>query len=350
MGEVPSYLSTKALDAADSPRPTVTPPIDAPETGVVEELVQGGTPLPDTRRPRVGVVVTAFRRRRYLARALRSIARGSERPELIVLVEDHPPYSESSAGVIAEHAPGVPAIAVNGGFPRMGHMMAWAISRCATDVVCGLDDDDAFLPGHVERARHLFATKPEVGYLRTGTQWVDDDLAPLPMRQRAREIPAGVVPSDTAAWLAAGLDTNSSSLSFRREPYLPYLGILGGMPTAPDAGMFWIALRAGLLCYSDPTVETLRACQMDFERKDRYRYPVSRRSFQHLLDHSRAGELEATYAGFMVHRKTEEIRSPYPWPQDLLLRTVGVLHRGLPGLRSPRGRRMLLGLVMATRR
>jgi glycosyltransferase involved in cell wall biosynthesis len=300
-------------------------------------------------RPTVGVVVTAYRRTEFLARALGSIAQGTEPPDRVVVVEDNPPYATGARSLLDRLFPALPHEDVNGPIPAFGELIATGLEHCGTDVVAFLEDDDLFLPGKVAYLRSLFAAHPELGYVRHSFQGIDTELVPIPMRRGILAVPRGPVAPEPRAWDRARIYGNCSSIALRRPPVVPYLPSVRGLGASLDMALFWLALRADLTPYCEPTVLTHKVIHLDSSSWKPYIYARQRKSLEELRDASRPGGAEGRFAQHMADRLPRGTTPgrEAPRPRDASLRLLAALQRRLPPRPASWLRRGSLMLVLA---
>lgn len=337
------YRGTVASEGAPGRFLALEPPDVLPMTGAVPPVAA------PTTAPTVGVVVTAFRRRTFLPRALRSLGKGSNLPDQVVVVEDNPPYDVRADILVEQALPSVPGRCLNGSFPNVGSMLEQGLRQCTTDVVAFLDDDDLFLPDKVAAVRRCFATRPEVGYFHHNMQLVDEDLKPIPMRRRNRRLPRGVIAAEPGAWMRSRVATNASSISVRRGPTLPNAAAIREVEAATDLTLFWLALRSDLVPYNDPTILTLKQCYLASTSRQRGTPRREIESFRLLLARSRPGGPEERLARWLVDATQQLfLRSDRPSRgKDLLFRLLGFIQRTLPRGPASWFRRATLMVLLA---
>jgi glycosyltransferase involved in cell wall biosynthesis len=123
---------------------------------------------------RVSVVVTCYQRHDYLREAVASVVRqASDVDAEVVVLKDwsDPALDESMA------RDGVSVVTRD--IPVVGEMMREGIDRSTGDVVCFLDDDDAFAPGKLRAVRAAFEQDPDLVLVRNGFVPVDGTGVPL---------------------------------------------------------------------------------------------------------------------------------------------------------------------------
>ncbi len=246
----------------------------------------------------LGVLVTAYRRDRFVPEALASLARSETLPDHLTILEDNPPYDRPPR-VLDERLRSVGQTLVNAPLPRLGNMLARGIEACPTDLVAVLDDDDLFLPEKIAHVKRRFDGDPSIGFLQHGFARIGFDGRALGSRWAPR---AGRVAPDLPSWRRSA-GRNASSLVFRRAPMLPVLENIDAVTGGSDATLVWCALRADLGVYGDPAVLTSKRFYMTSTHHVRAEGLRVRNSFQHLLARSRPGSPEEGYVRWMLDRR-----------------------------------------------
>jgi glycosyltransferase involved in cell wall biosynthesis len=177
-------------------------------------------------RPRISVVVGAFRRERFLTAAVRSVlAQTLPRDDIELLVT-----KGFVSGPVDRFLEDHRVRALQDDDPHIGPWLWRAISATSAPLVAFLDDDDLYEPGRLARVVEVFRDHPDVGYYRNRVNVVDADGNPLPTRYWGRhEVdaeldttgPVLIPPSEKVARLPTLKKTyplfNSSSIVIRRE-------------------------------------------------------------------------------------------------------------------------------------
>ncbi len=210
---------------------------------------------------RLTVVLTAFRRTRYLPHAIGSLAR-QEPPsgECEVLAYTDPQIDPRAfppipyASVSARSAP----------HPNLGQTQATAIRESEGDVIAFLDDDDLFEPGKLRAVEEAFSSDGRLGYFHNSFRPVDEAGNPLrdhPFRRSSREARArrgAVVVDSKAIWRVLrklpnlAPDFNNSCIAIRREVVEPYLDTLAKIPLSTEAFHFFAAATGPWRLRIDP--------------------------------------------------------------------------------------------------
>ncbi len=197
----------------------------------------------------VTVVVTAYRRTRYLDGALRSVLDQTDPPEEVVVVEDNPPYgppfTESVGRTVVRR--------FNASLPNVGESLAFGIEHATGYVICFLDDDDRFEPGKVALVRRVFSDHPPVVYFRHAVSYIDGEDRPIPPPFfPARPWPFGTVAPALSVLSRAQIDAHASSMSIRRSAYATQTGLLRPVRACSDHALYWLSQypRARTVWYS----------------------------------------------------------------------------------------------------
>lgn len=203
--------------------------------------------------PMLSIIVTSHRRREYVRAAVES-----------TLTQQAPP---GSFEVILTAAGPVPEIEdlraaervqiVDIDSERYGAELAAGVRASRGEVLCLLDDDDAFEPNKVGVVSELFRADPTLGFYSNdfrvtngaGTLLPDHPLRRRTHLARGRAGIARVQGPDALGQLARfpplGPDFNHSSISVRRSIVEPVLSFLERVRLSADSFLFFAALRAG---------------------------------------------------------------------------------------------------------
>lgn len=195
------------------------------------------------------MIVTAYRRRQYLAEAVRSVLAQdvpSTDVELIVVKDFADPELD---GWLSKYGERVRIVTED--LP-LGEAMARGVALARGEIVCFLDDDDRFRSEKLSRLIALFRSDPGLGFVRNSFDAIDSAGRPLPGFERYRRQPPSTrnleATRDEAGWIrwifSFGPHINLSSMAVRAsivrtvEPWLRR--IEGGS----DAFLFFTALTS----------------------------------------------------------------------------------------------------------
>lgn len=217
------------------PTPTDAAPESTPDASV--------TPT----RPYITVVVTAYRRKRYLRDAVRSaIDQTLDRSkyEIIVLKDFADPEID---GWLAGLSP--PVRVVTEDIPVLGAMAARGFELARGEVVSLLDDDDRYRRPKLQGVYDLFQRDPRLVYVRNSCEGIDADGQPVPSWRQYRPQPPTSRTIDLAQdgehslpWVQRyGGHLNGSTMSLRAAYFRPFLRWLRQSPAAPDLLLFTAA-------------------------------------------------------------------------------------------------------------
>ena len=182
---------------------------------------------PDGARPEIAVIIGAYRRSEFLARAVQSVlAQTLPRSAFEVLVVTDRPDPDLQRALERS------GIRVRtDAEPRIGRWLADAVADTSAPLIAFLDDDDEFEPDRLQAAVGVFRAHPEVVFYRNRVRVIDRSGSPVPEsrwssltldptydRTGTRLVPT----SDAAAVLelfesGATLSFNSSSMIVRRD-------------------------------------------------------------------------------------------------------------------------------------
>ena len=117
-------------------------------------------------RTRIAVVVTCYNYRDFVAEAVDSALAQTRAPETIVVVDDG--STDGSADLLRERYAGDPRVTLLCG-PNAGQLGAFrrGLAAVDADVVCFLDADDRWEPGHLEAIGACFDARPDVAMVYT---------------------------------------------------------------------------------------------------------------------------------------------------------------------------------------
>jgi hypothetical protein len=150
-------------------------------------LAGGATYASAAPTPYFSVLVTAYRRRKYLREAVQSVVDQTIAPAdvEIIVVKDFPD-AELDAW-LAGLRPSVRVVTED--IPRIGQMLVRALDLARGEVFCFLDDDDRFRAEKLAGLRRLFAAEVGLGLVRNSYTAIDSDGRPVPTWESFRPQP-----------------------------------------------------------------------------------------------------------------------------------------------------------------
>ena len=179
--------------------------------------------------PSLSVLVTAWRRQRFLPEALRSLevqTLPKESFEIVVVRDFEDPSLDRQLARLG-------ARDLRFGSDNLGRTMALGIRACRGDVICFLDDDDRFDPRKLGAVRVEFGEHRDLGYFHNGLSLMNEESEPL----------AGNDPDldARARRMSRDWDFCMSCISIRREIVLPLLDRWPEVPKAPDTFLDYVS-------------------------------------------------------------------------------------------------------------
>ena len=175
------------------------------------------------RSPSLSVLVTAWRRKRFLAEALRSLERQTlprDSFEVVVVKDFDDPDIDGQLTRLG-------ARELRFGSDNLGRTMELGVGACRGEVICFLDDDDQFDARKLSVVRTEFRDHPDLGYFHNGLELVDE---------AGREF-GGKYSMARSRALAMSRDWDfcMSCISVRRELVRPLLDRWPEVPKSPDS-------------------------------------------------------------------------------------------------------------------
>jgi len=176
------------------------------------------TPFPET----ISVIITAWRRRRFLEEALGSVRTGARSPVELVVVSDF--HNEDLEREVQGHQ-GKWVVSRE---ERWGAMIADGIRAARGSIIALLDDDDLFHPLRLVEVRRAFDENPDLGFFHNGHVSFRDGEPPefpepLPLQDWFRIPPGRRTRLDCERIWTEGAGYNGSSTVFRRSLLEPSL-------------------------------------------------------------------------------------------------------------------------------
>lgn len=123
---------------------------------------------------RLSVLITCYRRRKYLAEAVASVLSQTlpkERREIVVI-------TDGVDATLAEEWRSQGVEVLERDLPGVGEMLVTGLHECHGEVVCFLDDDDAFEEGKLEAVAAEFEADSSLVLFRGGFDPVDESGRP----------------------------------------------------------------------------------------------------------------------------------------------------------------------------
>lgn len=211
---------------------------------------------------RISVVVLAYDRKEFLARALASVEGQTFAPsqtEVIVVKNFEAPDSDR---IILGHE----WTSIRVDRPEVGPKLAAALEESRGDVIAFLDDDDEWEPSKLAALTEAFGGSPTLGYFGHGQTLIGPDGRPPPetyrptpefLRQRTLErrvvlSSEGRSRSELESFVRRS-PGNNSSIALRRSVLLRTGDHLRRVPYSIDTFLLYAGIVSGLDCAIDPT-------------------------------------------------------------------------------------------------
>jgi glycosyltransferase involved in cell wall biosynthesis len=201
----------------------------------------------DAKRPDVSILIVAYGRRQYVRRAIASIQAQNLQGysyEIVVLTN----YEDSSL-LDGLSDPDVRVISLREG--TVGEYLARGVQECSAEIICFLDDDDAFVSGKISWVASNFKVDPTLVYLHNAFDCLRDDDSevkrlihrPQPSGFKIKSGPRDARQVDAVVRCDALI--NLSSISLRRSVLVDHLADLAKIRGGTDYFMFYAALNSG---------------------------------------------------------------------------------------------------------
>ena len=234
------------------------------------------TPFPET----ISVIITAWRRRRFLEEALGSVRTGARSPVELVVVSDF--HNEG----LEREVQGRQGKWVVSREERWGAMIADGIRAARGSIIALLDDDDLFHPLRLVEVRRAFDENPNLGFFHNGHVSFRDGEPPvfpqpLPLQDWFRIPPGRRTRLDCERIWTEGAGYNGSSTVFRRSLLEPSLDEIRDIRKGVPPYLFyraWIS-SAAIVVDSRP----LTAVRMHSENTTPTRFQGRRARFARLV-------------------------------------------------------------------
>ena len=275
------------------------------------------TPFPET----ISVIITAWRRRRFLEEALGSVRTGARSPVELVVVSDF--HNEDLEREVQGHQ-GKWVVSRE---ERWGAMIADGIRAARGSIIALLDDDDLFHPLRLVEVRRAFDENPNLGFFHNGHVSFRDGEPPvfpqpLPLQDWFRIPPGRRTRLDCERIWTEGAGYNGSSTVFRRSLLEPSLDEIRDIRKGVPPYLFyraWIS-SAAIVVDSRP----LTAVRMHSENTTPTRFQGRRARFARLV--SIAPDLSADAARILA------LLGPEVW--DIPLRQMAAMGEILSATRD----------------
>ena len=200
--------------------------------------------------PYISVIITAYRRRRFLREAVGSVLNQTSAPSQyeIIVVKDR---SDTELDTwFASRAVRV----FNKNDPRVGGMLAAGIAQARGEVISFLDDDDRFKQDKLDGVANAFHRDTNLGLLRNCYDAIDAAGNPAqgwhrfrPHYQESWTMDPSRSDTSYQPWLSRyAAYANLSTLSVRKDLIWPWLRDLSRISTAQDFFIPAAAMTAGL--------------------------------------------------------------------------------------------------------
>ena len=202
-------------------------------------------PLSDSKEiPAISVIITAQGRKQYLLEAVNSVLSQKKAKGAIEVVVVKDFSDENIDRKLMEY--NVRSILRD---CSLGEMLDLGITASLGDIICFLDDDDAFERDKIDIVSRVFRENPQVEFL-SHSQYLLKDSNPYENLERnevsIRKIDLRAVGSRNLTKLTnEGVDFNLSSICIKRALISENLDQLRGLKGGPDTFFFLLAVRSG---------------------------------------------------------------------------------------------------------
>ena len=163
----------------------------------------------------ISVILTAYNRDKYLAKALDSLSKQTFKNFDVILISNFK-YDTSNFRTIQ-----ISNIVLQG---TIGGFLTEGIKKASGEIITFLDDDDYFSVDKLETIWKLFNDQSVI-YIHNKSQFFND-------KQLLNKFETKI-------------DFNTSSISFRKSILLNYLNIFNKITAAPDSFLYFVALQHG---------------------------------------------------------------------------------------------------------
>ncbi len=197
--------------------------------------------------PKVSIIVTAYMRREFVLRALKSVEMQRVPSSIFetILIKDFEDVAIdqycSDKGVINIRRTGT-----------IGEYLSTAIKISNGDVIAFLEDDDEWSPTKLQEIIRVFESDEKICYFHNGYIPIGRDGQEIRYRRlvegRKREFEFIIFPNNGISisdLFKANADFNLSSIAIRRKIVSDFIAELSAIPGAPDAFFFFLSLISG---------------------------------------------------------------------------------------------------------
>ena len=243
---------------------------------------RGSAPMslePTPVRETISVIITAWRRRKFLSEALASVRFAPGLPVDLVVVSD---FQNDDLEREVRNRQGKWVISRE---EHSGGMVADGIRAARGSIIAFLDDDDLFHPLRLEEARRAFEQDPELGFFHNSQVTFRDGESPsfpatLPPEHWLRIPPERRVRSDCERIWTDGAGYNGSSIVVRRSLFGQRLGQIRVIRKAVPPYLFYRAWTSSMALVIDS--RPLTAVRLHSENTTPTRFQGRRAQFARL--------------------------------------------------------------------
>ncbi len=234
------------------------------------------TPFPET----ISVIISAWRRRRFLEEALGSVRTAARSPVELVVVSDF--HNED----LEREVQGRQGKWVASREERWGAMIADGIRAARGSIIALLDDDDLFHPQRLVEVRRAFDENPDLGFFHNGHVSFRDGEPPvfpepLPLQDWFRIPPGRRTRLDCERIWTEGAGYNGSSCVFRRSLLEPSLDEIRDIRKGVPPYLFYRAWNSSAAIIVDS--RPLTAVRLHSENTTPTRFQGRRARFARLV-------------------------------------------------------------------
>lgn len=137
-----------------------------------------GSPTPNFMpKLRISIALATYQGERFLAQQLESFLAQSRLPDELCISDDG--STDATAQVVAEFstkAPFAVKFIANSSRGGVNKNFENAVAQCSGDVILFSDQDDVWLPSHIDELVRPMESRPEIVAVASDSQFVDEDL------------------------------------------------------------------------------------------------------------------------------------------------------------------------------